>query len=801
MSKQLRLDVAQLTDVGRKRPHNEDNMAHVIPLDQQVMAKKGALFIVADGMGGHAAGEVASEIAVDTVSKVYYRDDNEDVAVSLVQAIKRANALIHQRAAENMTRSGMGTTCVASVLRGNIAYVANVGDSRAYMVHHSEARQVSQDHSWVEEQVRAGLLTREQARSHAQRNVITRSLGTQSDVEIDMFIEQLEEGDTLVLCSDGLSGLVSDEDLCAIVDQYQPQESVYRLVERANENGGPDNITAIVIRVQEVGSEPAGVRHPVPVGGREVSKEDTAILSQLPSGVHVLSPKMEGKRATSAPLRVNSGALPSSNGATYRSTTQARSNRSRLLYPGLIVLLLLVIALAAGGFYLLNKNSSADQTLDAVNQDITRANASVLKNDPITALADLSQAQRTFPHVTLSSAQAQRLEGLRKSLASSLTHVYAVYNQQNGIATLACTNSKNTLTTESAFSVTLKSLAVVKNGTKDFFYVLGDDHSLYLFDAQQQHLTKITLRTDNYVEMIAGDNTRLIVLTSQVDTQSPPRSYKLYAYQPDPLGNLPSGGETDITKSLTAQGNNTPEALAAWGGDVFVGLASNATPSNITLLDYTLNNTNQFPSVPVQSSSTSANSIVSMVAFPNKQLFLIDSAGVKSIQFVKDTTQATPVILQGKVPAPLNIDALSYNAATPVPTPPTNTSTFLQLSGATAMAAGTLSDDPNPHLFILDSSNSRILELKIVPSAALPAATTPTITASAGGGGAMASGISMQLINQFASVSVLGNAKSVVVDPTSTQNMVYALTQDAQHLATHGFVSVGVRQNNNTCAH
>src|SRR5581483_8997693 len=134
LPKQLHLDVAQLTDVGRKREHNEDNMAHVIPKDPQVMARKGALFIVADGMGGHAAGEVASEIAVDAVTNVYYQDDSDDVATSLLHAIKRANALIHQRAAENMLRSGMGTTCIAAVLRGNMVLITNVGDSRAYLV-------------------------------------------------------------------------------------------------------------------------------------------------------------------------------------------------------------------------------------------------------------------------------------------------------------------------------------------------------------------------------------------------------------------------------------------------------------------------------------------------------------------------------------------------------------------------------------------------------------------------------------------------------------------------------------------
>ncbi len=215
-------------------------MAYVIPKDLQVMARKGALFIVADGMGGHAAGEVASEIAVDTISNVYYQDDSDDVAVSLLHAIKRSNALIYQRAAENMLRSGMGTTCVTAVLRGNMAYVANVGDSRAYLVRGGQVKQVSQDHSWVAEQVRAGLLTEDQARTHTQRNVITRCLGTQADVEVDVFSEQLQAGDSLVLCTDGLSGLVGDEEIQRIVEQFMPQESVYHLVERANENGGPD---------------------------------------------------------------------------------------------------------------------------------------------------------------------------------------------------------------------------------------------------------------------------------------------------------------------------------------------------------------------------------------------------------------------------------------------------------------------------------------------------------------------------------------------------------------------------------
>src|SRR5579872_5469219 len=347
LSKQLRLDVAQLTDVGRKREHNEDNMAYVIPKDQQVMAKKGALFIVADGMGGHAAGEVASEIAVDTVSNVYYQDDSDDAATSLLQAIKRANALIHQRAAENMLRSGMGTTCVSAVLRGNMAYIANVGDSRAYLVRNGQVKQVSQDHSWVAEQVRAGLLTEDQARTHAQRNVITRCLGTQPDVDIDVFPELLEEHDALVLCTDGLSGLVSDDEIRRIVAQSAPQESVYHLVERANENGGPDNITAIVISVQEVGWEPPSVRHPVLAGtnGRETD-EDTIVLGVTP-GSPVQAPSIfDNGYALSSPAAFSGSTQvsPDTIATAPQPAMQAtRYTRSRLFYPSLALILLVIL--------------------------------------------------------------------------------------------------------------------------------------------------------------------------------------------------------------------------------------------------------------------------------------------------------------------------------------------------------------------------------------------------------------------------------------------------------------------------
>ncbi|GAC1359633.1 MAG: hypothetical protein NVS2B12_34030 [Ktedonobacteraceae bacterium] len=243
------LAVAQRTDVGRKRQHNEDSVAYIIPKDEQLLAIKGALFIVADGMGGHAAGEVASEIAVNTVCTLYYQDTDPDVTSGLMKAIKYANATIYQSATTNAQQSGMGTTCVVAIIRDDTVFIANVGDSRAYLVRHGLVKQVTQDHSWVAEQVQLGNISEEEARVHDMRNVITRSLGPFPDVEVDIFFEKLEEGDTLVLCSDGLSGMMTDIDILRTVESFSPQESVFRLIEYANAQGGVDNITAIVARV------------------------------------------------------------------------------------------------------------------------------------------------------------------------------------------------------------------------------------------------------------------------------------------------------------------------------------------------------------------------------------------------------------------------------------------------------------------------------------------------------------------------------------------------------------------------
>lgn len=247
----LHVDIGQLTDIGRRREINEDNLNTIIPQDPHIMATKGVLFVVADGMGGHARGEVASQLVVETVCEAYYRSQDEDIASALRSAVNYANSTVYWQDRNDETRdiNGMGSTCIAAVLLGEQVYIANVGDSRAYIVRDGQARQISMDHSWVEELVREGKITPEQARNHGLRNVITRSIGTQEQVEVDIFTEAVQHGDVLVLCTDGLSTLVEDDEISAIVEQYGPQESASQLIACANERGGNDNVTAIVAKV------------------------------------------------------------------------------------------------------------------------------------------------------------------------------------------------------------------------------------------------------------------------------------------------------------------------------------------------------------------------------------------------------------------------------------------------------------------------------------------------------------------------------------------------------------------------
>lgn len=261
----LELRVAKLTDVGQARPHNEDYVDFAIPSDPRQLALKGSIFAVADGMGGHQAGEVASKGAVEATIANYQADTGHDVGTALVRAFRGANQQLYAQAEGDPSKGGMGTTLVAAVLVGRKVYVANVGDSRAYLVNSQGISQITEDHSWVEEQVRAGLLNNEQARRHPQRNLVTRALGSKPAVEVDLFEGEITAGDILLLCSDGLTGRITDPEIADIVRASAPSEAARRLVALANDRGGNDNITVLIISADE--ATPT-VKAPLPASGK-----------------------------------------------------------------------------------------------------------------------------------------------------------------------------------------------------------------------------------------------------------------------------------------------------------------------------------------------------------------------------------------------------------------------------------------------------------------------------------------------------------------------------------------------------
>lgn len=240
----MRLRHSARTDVGQKRDHNEDDFG--VGEGTQIAAL-GGLFIVCDGMGGHAAGEVASRIAVETALSSYYGNHSESRESALKQAFERANERIYVEG-----HGSMGTTGVAALFHHGQLWIANVGDSRAYLIRESTIQQISVDHSLVSDQLAAGLITPEEARSITYRNVITRALGHLPELEVDLFAVTLHEHDIIALCSDGLHGLVEDEELAASLSSQPLAHAIEQLVDLANARGGIDNITLLAIEVEDI---------------------------------------------------------------------------------------------------------------------------------------------------------------------------------------------------------------------------------------------------------------------------------------------------------------------------------------------------------------------------------------------------------------------------------------------------------------------------------------------------------------------------------------------------------------------
>ena len=249
------------SDVGKRREKNEDSY---LVNDEQM------LYAVADGMGGHLGGDIASKLAAQTIDAVITElETDPDMTLQeggvvvkpgeyqsyLRYAIRLASKNIFEKADEEVSLRGMGTTTVALLLRNKKAYIANVGDSRVYRVRGEKIVQITKDHSLVAEQMRAGIISEDDARIHRFKNIITRSVGFQEDVEADVDIRVIRNGDKFLLCSDGLSNMLRDEDIRDVVINNDVEQSCRTLIDLANERGGDDNITVVIVEAIAVEDE------------------------------------------------------------------------------------------------------------------------------------------------------------------------------------------------------------------------------------------------------------------------------------------------------------------------------------------------------------------------------------------------------------------------------------------------------------------------------------------------------------------------------------------------------------------
>jgi len=255
--RRLKIESYGISNVGMKRTQNEDSY---------LINDEMNLYMVADGMGGHLGGEFASKLAVATVEEMVrhcrfdpdatqihgVNSEDADPGALLTHSIQEAGRRIYDQAMFDENLRGMGTTAVAALFSNPVLYIANVGDSRAYRIRDGKISQITEDHSLVSEQVKAGMISQKDARGHRLKNIITRSVGYQEEVDIDILKQELKGGDRFLLCSDGLSNLVEDKEIEEIVDKFDLQEACEKLINSANSRGGDDNITVVILQVDDI---------------------------------------------------------------------------------------------------------------------------------------------------------------------------------------------------------------------------------------------------------------------------------------------------------------------------------------------------------------------------------------------------------------------------------------------------------------------------------------------------------------------------------------------------------------------
>lgn len=238
------MKAAAIMDIGKIRKSNQDFFYYT----NEAIGKLPNLYIVADGMGGHNAGDFASKYTVETLVKLIKDSEYTDVIKILTNAISEVNSCVLEQARLNEEYAGMGTTVVVATIIDNTLKVANLGDSRLYLID-EDILQITRDHSLVEEMVFLGQITKEEAKTHSDKNIITRAIGVESSVMPEIFSVDLKKEDTILICTDGLTNMVSDEKICQIVKNGGSCENIAnKLIRTANENGGKDNITAMIIK-------------------------------------------------------------------------------------------------------------------------------------------------------------------------------------------------------------------------------------------------------------------------------------------------------------------------------------------------------------------------------------------------------------------------------------------------------------------------------------------------------------------------------------------------------------------------
>jgi protein phosphatase len=245
------IELAALTDVGCQRENNEDRYSYWEAKSDQQFALKGRLISVADGMGGYEGGQEASRIAIEAVEEAYANDSGNDVQSSLLSGFRAAHQKIQSYAQSHPALEGMGTTCTSIALLGDRLYFAHIGDSRLYLVRDGSISRLTQDHSYVSRLVAHGVISSDEAEFHPQRHILTAALGAGAEVEPDCSPSPIElrSGDRLVLCTDGLWGVVHEDEIQRVVAEHAPEDACRELVQMARDRGGPDNITLQVLRV------------------------------------------------------------------------------------------------------------------------------------------------------------------------------------------------------------------------------------------------------------------------------------------------------------------------------------------------------------------------------------------------------------------------------------------------------------------------------------------------------------------------------------------------------------------------